>query len=465
MPVLAETAMAVAWDAARSTVAPRQAEYAGAVAAAMALPAYMRCAEINLQVHGGIGFTWEHDAHLFLRRAACLSATYDAGDAAATDLLGLTVAGITRDRAVSLPETAEAIRLQVREFVASLDGQDDAARQKAFVSSGYLMPEWPKPWGRGADALEQYVVKEEAQSLPRPVIDVPWVPMTIGQEGTAEQAARLLPGSLDGSVQWCQLSSEPDAGSDAAAVRTRATKVPGGWRIQGQKVWTSHAATATHGLATVRTDPDLPKHAGISMLIVDMSAPGITIRPLREIVGGARPSATDFGDTSFNEVFFDDVFVPDEDLVGEVNDGWRIVRVLLGNERVTIGERKSPVETSSLVELLLASAGDDAGYRREVGRAVAEEQAVLALNLRRLLKTLSAAPSLAEANVVKILNSERIQRIADLGMRILGTRGVDEGEDFSWLYLRSRFTTIGGGTSEITRNVVGERILGLPRDR
>jgi alkylation response protein AidB-like acyl-CoA dehydrogenase len=465
MLVEAECAAAVVWDAVRLPYAGERSQLAGAVAAATALPAFMRNTEINIQVHGGIGFTWEHDAHLYMRRAATLAAIFDAHHDAAGEVTDLVSRGVTRDGSVPLPPEADGIRGEVGEFVRGIADLAPDAQAAALAESGFLMPEWPEPWGRGASALEQYVIKEATRELPKPVIDVPWVPMTIGQIGTREQAERYLPGSLRGSVQWCQLSSEPDAGSDLAAVRTRATKVEGGWLLNGQKVWTSHAATATHGLATVRTNPDAPKHAGISMFIVDMSTPGIEVRPLEEIVPGSRPSATDFGDTSFNEVFFNDVFVPDADLLGPVDDGWKIVRQLLGNERVTIGERKSPVEAATLVELFNRTCPDDAGFRRDVGQAVAEEQTVQAMNLRRLSRAMLAAPPTAEANVVKIVNSERIQRIAAIGMRILGPRGVDQNEEFGWLYLRSRFTTIGGGTSEITRNQVAERVLGLPREK
>jgi len=464
MLVGAECAAAVTWDAVRLPFAGARSELAGAVAAAVALPGFMRNAEINIQVHGGIGFTWEHDAHLYLRRAATLASIFDAHHSAAAEVATHTIAGITRDAHVPLPDTADAIRAEVDEFVRSLADATQDEQMARLAASGFLMPEWPAPWGRGASALEQYVIKQATRDLRKPVIEVPWVPMTIGQEGTAAQAERYLPGSLRGTINWCQLSSEPEAGSDLASVRTRATKVDGGWLLNGQKVWTSHATTATHGLATVRTNPDVPKHAGISMMIVDMSAAGIEVRPLEEIVPGARPSTSEFGDTSFNEVFFDDVFVPDSDVLGSVDDGWRIVRVLLGNERVTIGERKSPIETAALVELFTRSSLEDAGIRRAVGAAIAEEQTVQAMNLRRLSRAMIAAPPTAEANVVKIVNTERIQRIAALGMQILGQRGVDEDEEFGWLYLRSRFTTIGGGTSEITRNQVAERVLGLPRD-
>jgi alkylation response protein AidB-like acyl-CoA dehydrogenase len=465
MLVNAECASAVVWDAARLPWAGERSELAGSVAATTALPGFMRNSELNIQVHGGIGFTWEHNAHLYLRRAATLAAIFDPHSDAASLVTDLVSGGVTRDGTVPLPESADSIRAEVEEYVRGIEGRLPEEQMESLAASGFLMPEWPKPWGRGASALEQYVIKEATRSLPKPIIDVPWVPMTIGQLGTTEQAERYLPGTLLGSIQWCQLSSEPDAGSDLAGVRTRATKVDGGWLLNGQKVWTSHAATATHGLATVRTNPDVPKHAGISMMIVDMASPGIDIRPLEEIVPGSRPSASDFGDTSFNEVFFKDVFVPDSDLLGSVDQGWSIVRELLANERVTIGERKSPVEVITLVDLLNTTAPGDAGFRRDVGSAVAEEHTVHAMNLRRLCRAMLAAPPTAEANVIKIVNSERIQRIAATGMRILGTRGVDENTDFGWLYLRSRFTTIGGGTSQIARNQVAERVLGLPRER
>ncbi|MCD2195333.1 acyl-CoA dehydrogenase [Actinomycetospora endophytica] len=465
MLVAAETAAAATWDAARPTGADEErAAFDAAVAAAVALPAFRTCAETNIQVHGGIGFTFDHPAHLYLRRAGMLAAVFDPGGQADADVAARAAGGVDRAREVPLPPEAADVRAGARELVARIASLPVDEQAEALAASGHLMPEWPRPYGLDADTLTQYVVKQEAKALPRRVIDVPWVPMTIGQQGTADQAARYLPGSLRGTVTWCQLSSEPDAGSDAAAVRTRAVRTEGGWLLSGQKVWTSHAATATHGLATVRTDPDKPKHAGISLMIVDMAAPGITVRPLREIVGGARPTASDFGDTSFNEVFLDDVFVPDGDVVGDVDDGWRVVRTLLGNERTTIGERSSPVNAAALLDLWRRTRPEDAGFAREVGHAIAEEQAVEALNLRRLLRAMTGAGPAAEANVAKIVNSERIQRIADVGLRLLGEAGVDEDEDFGWLYLRSRFTTIGGGTSQITRNVLAERVLGLPRD-
>ena len=154
-----------------------------------------------------------------------------------------------------------------------------------------------------------------------------WVTLTIAQAGTDDQRERWVEPVLRGQVMWCQLFSEPGAGSDAAAVRTAAKKVDGGWRVTGQKVWTSLAQHCQWGLATVRTDPDAPKHAGVTMMAIDMKAPGVTVNPLRGITG----------DAHFNEVFFDDVFVPDADVVGDVNKGWLVARATLGNERISIG--------------------------------------------------------------------------------------------------------------------------------
>ena len=190
------------------------------------------------------------------------------------------------------------------------------------------MPHWPKPWGRGADVLEQLVIEEEFTGVERPDMGITgWVTLTIAQAGTDDQRERWVEPVLRGQVMWCQLFSEPGAGSDAAAVRTAAKKVDGGWRVTGQKVWTSLAQYCQWGLATVRTDPDAPKHAGVTMMAIDMNAPGVKVNPLRGITG----------DSHFNEVFFDDVFVPDDDVVGDVNRGWLVARATLGNERISIG--------------------------------------------------------------------------------------------------------------------------------
>ena len=287
---------------------PEQFRLLAAAAAASAFPAYVRNAELNIQVHGGIGFTWEHDAHLHLRRALTLRAVLG-GDGPAADLFDLTAAGVTRSNSLDLPASAEELRAGVRadaDEIAKLDGQPQLDR---LIATGYVMPHWPKPWGRAADAVEQLVIEQEfrAAGIKRPDYGITgWVILTLIQHGTPSQIDRFVDKALRKEEIWCQLFSEPDAGSDAAAIKTRAVRVDGGWKLNGQKVWTSGAHYCKRGLATVRTDPEAAKHAGITTVIIDMNAPGVQVRPLRMITGGSE----------FNEVFFNDVFVPDEDVVG-----------------------------------------------------------------------------------------------------------------------------------------------------
>jgi alkylation response protein AidB-like acyl-CoA dehydrogenase len=313
MLVGAESAIAAVWDASRAaeeSAEEDEAQFrlAAAVAATLAFPAYVRNAELNIQVHGGIGFTWEHDAHLHLRRALTARALLG-GDAPARDVFDRTAAGATRANSLDLPAEAEELRTRIRADATEIAALDDDAQREKLIATGYAMPHWPTPWGRAADAVEQLVIDEEfaAAGVKRPDYQITgWVVLTLIQHGTAWQIERFVEPALRQNEIWCQLFSEPDAGSDAAGIKSRATRVDGGWKINGQKVWTSGAQYCRRGLATVRTDPDVPKHAGITAVIIDMKAPGVQVRPLRQITG----------DSEFNEVFFDDVFVPDEDVVG-----------------------------------------------------------------------------------------------------------------------------------------------------
>ena len=330
MLVATELATAAVWDAARAAAGGGdQFAFATAVAATLAGPAADLCANLNIQVHGGIGFTWEHDAHLYLRRATALRELLDADEAAA-DVTDLTRAGVRRARTVDLPPEAEAIRDEVRAFVDRIKDLDATAQRDALIETGYVMPHWPKPWGREAGAVEQLVIEQEfgAAGVNPPGYGITgWVILTLIQHANEDQVERWVPPALRQEVIWCQLFSEPDAGSDAAGVKTHGTRVDGGWLVNGQKVWTSGAHVAGQGLATVRTNPDVPKHAGITTMVIDMHAEGVEVRPLRMISGASE----------FNEVFFNDVFVPDDDVVGPVDGGWTVARATLGNESVSIG--------------------------------------------------------------------------------------------------------------------------------
>jgi 3-oxochol-4-en-24-oyl-CoA dehydrogenase len=473
MLVAAELATAAVWDAARAA-AGDQFSYTAAIAATLAVPAAVQNAQLNIQVHGGIGFTWEHDAHLYLRRAAAISAFIDA-EVASIGVTDLVRRGVRRAAAIDLPPEAEQIRASIRPEVERLRELDGDARKQALIESGLLMPHWPRPWGRDASAVEQLVIEQEfaAAGLKRPSYGITgWVILTLIQYGTPEQVARWVPAALNQEVIWCQLFSEPGAGSDAAGIRTRATRVAkgreggkdgqqgAGWLINGQKVWTSGAQHASYGFATVRTNPDAPKHDGITMVVIDMHAKGVTVRPLRMPTGGSE----------FNEVFFDDVFIPDEDVVGPVDGGWTVARATLGNESVSIGGGGGSLFTlppDAVIGPLDAHPERLAGGSGRVGRFLASTQTMTALNLRAAYRAVAGGGPGPEGNVTKLLLSENGHEAAAILAALAGPDLAfleGPGAMAGTLVLLNRSMSIAGGTSEIKRNQIAERILGLPRD-
>jgi alkylation response protein AidB-like acyl-CoA dehydrogenase len=460
MLVATEQATAGAWGGSRSDLEEDEAELAAAIASCLALPAFVYCAEQNIQVHGGIGFTWEHDAHLYLRRANVLLALFGPSDSAREDVTRLMAQGVETRTTVELPPESELIRQEVKRFTDTYRALPDDQQRKSLSDSGYLMPHWPKPWGRDADPFEQLVIEEEFVGLARVNMGISgWNTLTIAQHGTPEQIERWVRPSMEGEIEFCQLFSEPAAGSDAAAVQTRGIKVDGGWRVTGQKVWTSGAHLCNRGFATVRTNPDAAKHAGISMMVIDMHAEGVEVRPLRQITGHAH----------FNEVFFDQVFVPDDDVVGPVDQGWTVARNNLGNERVSIGSggQGGMGRGSDLIKLMQKHAPDDVGIAREVGAALAERESATLLNLRGVVRAVEGVEPGAEANVTKLLSSEIDNRVSSLGARIIGELAavkVGDESKVAMVLLATRGMSIGGGTSEIARNQIAEKLLGLPRD-
>ncbi|MGV9802076.1 acyl-CoA dehydrogenase, partial [Mycobacterium sp. NPDC003449] len=457
MLVDAEQTTAAVWDAARADDLDG-AWFAAAVAASHAIRAQIFNVHNNIQLHGGIAFTWEHDAHLYLRRARTLAAVLGDGADPLLDVVEGQRSGQAHGASFTLPPEAEEYRQSARDAVEAVLALPDEDKRDYLVDSGYLVPHWPKPWGRGADVLEQLVVEEEFASVERADMGITgWVTLTIAQAGTDEQRERWVEPVLRGQVMWCQLFSEPGAGSDAAAVRTAAKKVDGGWRVTGQKVWTSLAQHCQWGLATVRTNPDAPKHAGVTMMAIDMKAPGVTVNPLRGLTG----------DAHFNEVFFDDVFVPDADVVGDVDKGWLVARATLGNERISIGGGSAAPTgfgADDLVALLDSSEAGDR-YVLRAGEVIAVGHTLRLLNLRRVTRAIAGAEPGPEGNVTKLLVAEHSQRLTELGMDLAGTAAVTgQTPKLTRAYLGNRAMTIAGGTSEITRNTIAERILGLPRD-
>jgi 3-oxochol-4-en-24-oyl-CoA dehydrogenase len=462
MAVATELSTSAVWDAARAaSTGGDQLTYAAAVAATLAGPAADLCANLSTQVHGGIAITWEHDAHLYLRRATTLL-TLLPPEAAAVELTDLVRRGVERAKTVELPPEAEAIRDEVRAFAERIAGLPAEEQRTELIDSGYVMPHWPKPFGREAGAVEQLVVEQEfaAAGVVRPSYGITgWNILTLIQYATEDQVNRWVRPALDQSVIWCQLFSEPDAGSDAAGVKTKATRVDGGWLVNGQKVWTSGAHVAGMGFATVRTNPEVPKHEGITTMVIDMHAPGVEVRPLKMTSGMSE----------FNEVFFDDVFVPDDDVVGPVDGGWTVARATLGNESVSIGGGQGGMSLpgSALIGPLDANPDRVAGAAARVGRYIAEHQAMGLLNLRSANRAVAGGEPGPEGAITKLVLSELGHEAAELLTALNGPDAAfldGAGGISNMLVLMHRAMSIAGGTSEIKRNQIGERILGLPRD-
>ncbi|HVB42891.1 MAG TPA: acyl-CoA dehydrogenase [Streptosporangiaceae bacterium] len=463
MLVAAELATAAVWDAARASAAGGdQLTYTAAIAATLTLAAADLNANLNTQVHGGIGFTWEHDAHLYLRRATAIAAIIDT-EAAALQVTDSVRQGVRRERAIDLPPEAEPVRATVREFIGQIRELDDPAQRTAMIEAGYVMPNWPKPWGRDAGAIEQLVIEQEfaAAGIKRPSYGITsWVILTLIQYADDEQVKRWVVPALNQEVIWCQLFSEPGAGSDAAGIRTRATRTDGGWIINGQKVWTSGAHYSRFGLATVRTDPDAPKHSSITTMVIDLKSDGVTVRPLK------MPT----GHSDFNEVFFDNVFVPDADVVGPVNGGWTVARATLGNESVSIGGGGGggmAMPPNAFIAPLDAHPERLAGGAGRVGRHIAQIHAMGMMNLRSAHRAVARGGPGPEGNVTKLLLSEIGHESAAIMVALAGPDLAfleGPGSIAGTLALMHRAMSIAGGTSEIKRNQIGERILGLPRD-
>ena len=472
MLVAVEQAVAATWDAAMVLEAEvgattgdetDQGSLAVQLAAALAIDGYVEAAKGAIQVLGGMGFTWEHDAHVHLRRSTTLRQLIGGTAPLRAESARLALAGWRRRLTIDLPPEAEALRAELGTLVTQIAAiEDPLARHRALADNGLLAPHWPSPWGRDAGAVEQLVIDQvcaEAE-LKRPNLAVAaWALPTIMAHGTPEQTERWVGPTLRGEYIWCQLFSEPGAGSDLAALSTRAVRVDGGWSLTGQKVWTSVAQRAHWGICLARTDPDVPKHRGISYFLVDMKSPGIDVRPLREITG----------DALFNEVFFDECFVPDDCVVGEIDGGWKLARTTLANERVSLSSDSAFGGALEGVLNRVAASPElqDPVTLDRLGYLLAEAQSLAQLGMRATLRSVGGLQPGSESSVRKLLGAEFDQRVHEFGLDICGPDGaLYEGDAFMSAYgvLQSKCMTIAGGTSEVQRNVIGERLLGLPRD-
>ncbi|GAB7142979.1 acyl-CoA dehydrogenase [Mycobacterium riyadhense] len=459
-----ERATAAVWDAARAIdEASPDVEFAAAVAATLAPAAAQRCAQDCIQVHGGIGFTWEHDAGVYYRRALLLAACF--GRASEHPQRVVDTATSTGMRAVDIdldPET-EKLRAEIRAEVAALKAMDRGPRKVAIAEGGWVLPYLPRPWGRAAGPVEQIIIAQEFTTgrVKRPQIAIAaWIVPSIVAFGTEEQKQRFLPPTFRGDIFWCQLFSEPGAGSDLAGLTTKATRVDGGWRITGQKIWTTAAQYSQWGALLARTDPNAPKHNGITYFLLDMKSEGIQVKPLRELTGHEM----------FNTVYIDDVFVPDEYVLGEVNRGWEVSRNTLTAERVTIGSSDSNFLATlpEFVEFVRDGQFDQVAVHR-AGQLIAEGHAAKLLNLRSTLLTLAGGDAMPSAAISKLLSMRTGQGYAEFAVSSFGTDAVIGDTDqlpgkWGEYLLASRATTIYGGTSEVQLNIIAERLLGLPRD-
>jgi alkylation response protein AidB-like acyl-CoA dehydrogenase len=453
----AEAVTAVAWDAA-SVAYTDEAQWAFAadVAGAVAFDGAVRVAQDCIQVLGGTGFTFEHDAHLYLRRAMTLRNLLGGGDDFAGRLTQQAVDGVRRAVQIDFKGADEEFRPQVREAVAAITARPESERRDALVDAGFLAPHWPAPHGLGATPVHQLVIDEElaAAGITRPDIKIGgWAIPTLLAHGTEAQRARFAEPTLRGEVIWCQLFSEPNAGSDLASLRARAVRAEGGWKLTGQKVWTSLAKEAHWAICLARTNPDAPQHKGITYFLVDMTSPGLDIRPLREMTG----------DALFNEVFLDDVFVPDDCVVGEVDAGWRLAVTTLANERVAMAGTKLDLSVERAIGLAPSVSPVEAA---RIGHAVALATVCSLLGVRATLRSLEGRGPGAESSVAKLLTVRNRQDASELVVTLLGPSLVLGGSDVDEAVheaLITRCLSIAGGTTQVLRNIAAERILGLPR--
>ncbi|HUZ37919.1 MAG TPA: acyl-CoA dehydrogenase [Streptosporangiaceae bacterium] len=479
----AERACALAWDAARAVdEAPEEHPLAAAAAAALALDAAVDNAKDCIQVLGGTGFTWEHDAHLYLRRALALRQLLGGSALWRRRAAELAMAGARRRLRLGAGGAggggdldAEPAAVAARSLAATVAGLPADQRRAALAEAGYVAPQWPAPYGLSASPAVQLVIDEElnAAGVSRPDLAIGgWAGQAIISHGSPAQRERFAGPTLRGEITWCQLFSEPEAGSDLASVRTRAERVTGdseegmgrrvgdgGWRLTGQKVWTSLAREADWGICLARTDPAAPKHRGLTFFLVDMHSDGIDIRPLREITGRA----------VFNEVFLDQVFVPDDCVVGQCGEGWRVARSTLASERVAMGRGSA---LGDAVEGLIDAVRDgelaaDPGVREQLGALVADGLAGSLLDLRSALAQLRGVQESHQAAVRKLVGVAHRQSVAETAVTLCGPDGAaSDGAAAAAVheFLLTRCLSIAGGTSQILLSMVAERALGLPRE-
>jgi alkylation response protein AidB-like acyl-CoA dehydrogenase len=365
----------------------------------------------------------------------------------------------------------QAVEAGDRETISSLRRQFDARRwARELGDAGLATPTWPAEYGGlGLSKKQAVIVFEELDALAAPPTPNPIGADTAGpvllEFGTPSQKQRYLKRMAAQEDFWCQLLSEPGAGSDLAGLGLRAVRKDGGWILNGQKVWSSLAHLCQYGLCFARSNVDVPKHDGITAFVVDMSAPGIEVRPLRPMTG----------DSDFNEVFFTDTYLPDEQRVGQVDGGWKVARyVLAGGRGIARGKTgmKGGVPARSIESVLNHYAQvDDAEQRLRLTELWIEQRIAELIYVRNAERQTAGVASPSEGSIAKVFSTESVKRVHSLLMNLDGINSmVHSAEDewavkSAWMFFRVQGKTISGGANEIQRNIIAERVLGLPREK
>jgi 3-oxochol-4-en-24-oyl-CoA dehydrogenase len=469
-----ELAAAAAWDAVRaSTDSIAQQRLAAGSAALTAVATGPDLVLDALLMFGAIGYTWEHDTHLYWRRAVSLAASLGPTTRWSREV-GELARTTKRSTALNLGDVESKFRATV---AAVLDraqelhnahpsddqrapGLATGAQRDMLAEAGLVAPHLPAPWGVGATPVQQAIINEEFDNRPeliKPSLGIAeWILPTILDAGTDLQRERFAQPILRGVQRWCQLFSEPGAGSDLASLSTRARKVDGGWLINGHKIWTSQADRAQFGALLARTDPEASKHRGISYFLVDMASPGITVEPIKQASGHF----------DFNEVFLTDVFVPDDMLVGKPGAGWDLAVATMAVERTAIGNYVNIDRAAALRHIAADDGPDHDAALCALGEIEAHTAAIKAMVLRETLRLVDGQAAGPTSSIAKYAMVMLLRRASTATLRLTGHVALLEESDPAVIgpYFDMPSELIGGGTAEIQLTIIASMILGLPRN-
>ncbi len=375
-----------------------------------------------------------------------------------------------------LPGEDDPQRLSIREWF--LDHPSPTGQELA--EAGYVVPHWPKPWGIDANPVTQILIDQEIRrarvNRPNNPIGIGWAGPTILSAGTQEQKDRYLFPIISGQEIWCQLFSEPQAGSDLASLETRAVADGDEFIINGQKIWTTYGHEAQFGILIARTNPDVPRQEGITYFICPMDSPGITVTPIVDMTGLH----------AFNQVFLDNVRLPRENVVGEVNDGWRLAKVTLANERVSLSTEGAIWGSGPTIYDVVRLARDHGGIsdkimRQRIAQAYTRAEILRLIRLRTVTAAIKGVAPGPESSIRKVMSDEHGQEVMGIAKDLSGVAGMlnaslpleysgiqdDQANALMWgfCYLFTPALTIGGGTAQVQRNIIAEKVLGLPKDQ